>query len=335
MVRVMKSPNMMSTTGRRPVMAAPTATPVNPASEIGVSTTRFAPNSSTKPERTLKGVPASATSSPMMQTRESRRISSASASRTACANVSSRSGIDVLLHLIQVGIGRCNRELHRRLHDRANFGRNSIKGRSVRMPLVDQPLRQHENGITLNLPELFFLFRAVVFAIDIADMMSAVTVGIALQERRSASSAGAANKAGCNFVDSAYILTVNARGLNTESGGTAKNGTSRRFGIVRVFVVQIILTNVDDRQLPQLRQVHHFVERSLAERAFSEEADRDAIRAEILSGKSRARSDANTAADNCVRPEISSRRIGDVHRPAFASTIPRFFAQQLGEHSIW
>src|SRR5579859_3444771 len=68
MVKVTKSPNMMSTTGRIPVMAAPTASPVNPASEIGVSTTRSLPNSSSNPESTLKGVPASATSSPMMQT---------------------------------------------------------------------------------------------------------------------------------------------------------------------------------------------------------------------------------------------------------------------------
>ena len=35
-----KSPNMMSTTGRSPVIAAPTPMPVNPGSEIGVSITR-------------------------------------------------------------------------------------------------------------------------------------------------------------------------------------------------------------------------------------------------------------------------------------------------------
>ena len=35
----MKSPNMMSTTGRIPVMAAPTPMPVMPASEIGESIT--------------------------------------------------------------------------------------------------------------------------------------------------------------------------------------------------------------------------------------------------------------------------------------------------------
>jgi len=38
--------------------------PVKPASEIGVSITRSAPNSSTRPDSTLNGVPASATSSP-------------------------------------------------------------------------------------------------------------------------------------------------------------------------------------------------------------------------------------------------------------------------------
>ncbi len=59
---------MMSTTGRRPAMAAPTARPVNPASEIGVSTTRSLPNSSNSPFTTLKGVPASATSSPSSTT---------------------------------------------------------------------------------------------------------------------------------------------------------------------------------------------------------------------------------------------------------------------------
>src|SRR5438309_11324921 len=90
MARVMKSPNMMSTTGRIPAMAAPTASPVMPASEMGESMTRAGPNSSTRPDSTLNGVPASATSSPMMNTVGSRRISSASASRTACPNVISR-----------------------------------------------------------------------------------------------------------------------------------------------------------------------------------------------------------------------------------------------------
>ena len=90
MTRVRKSPNMMSTTGRMPVIAAPTASPVMPASEIGESITRSGPNSATRPDSTLNGVPASATSSPITNTRSSRRSSSASASLTAWPNVSSR-----------------------------------------------------------------------------------------------------------------------------------------------------------------------------------------------------------------------------------------------------
>src|SRR2546429_4958739 len=118
---------MMSTTGRSPVIAAPTPPPLTPASEIGVSSPRSRPNSSTNPDRTLNGVPASATSSPKMHTRLSRRISSASASRTACAKVNSRagsSGIYVLVRLFRLGVRRSNRkrseehtsELQSRLH---------------------------------------------------------------------------------------------------------------------------------------------------------------------------------------------------------------------------
>ena len=46
---------MMSTTGRRPVIAAPTPRPVKPGSEIGVSMMRSLPNSSTSPFSTLNG----------------------------------------------------------------------------------------------------------------------------------------------------------------------------------------------------------------------------------------------------------------------------------------
>src|SRR5438128_10550893 len=52
---------------------------------------RLVPNSCTSPVSTLKGWPASATSSPMRSTRGSRRISSAIASRTASPYVSPRS----------------------------------------------------------------------------------------------------------------------------------------------------------------------------------------------------------------------------------------------------
>ena len=60
----MKSMNMISSTGRRPDWAAPTATPEIAASLIGVLRTRSVPNSSARPAVAVYG-PPSATSSPM------------------------------------------------------------------------------------------------------------------------------------------------------------------------------------------------------------------------------------------------------------------------------
>ena len=68
-----------STTGRRPVMAAPTPVPTIVFSEIGVSRTRFSPNSSSRPCVTLKAPLKTPMSSPMMKTFSSRCISSRSA----------------------------------------------------------------------------------------------------------------------------------------------------------------------------------------------------------------------------------------------------------------
>src|ERR1700683_3532392 len=182
MVRVMKSPNIISTTGRIPVMAAPTANPVKPASEIGVSSTRSLPNSSSKPDKTLKGGPPSATSSPMMQTVLSRRISSAKASRTACANVISltaTSGIHVLSHFIHTRIGRHHGQLNGLLHLRLKFHLNSVQRSLIGDFLFDEPLPKIRYGIAFCPPHLLLLLGAIIFAIDIADVVPMVAIGIA------------------------------------------------------------------------------------------------------------------------------------------------------------
>src|SRR5712692_5570869 len=183
----MKSPKMMSTTGRSPVIAAPTARPVKPASEIGVSITRSVPNSSTSPDKTLNGVPASATSSPRMHTCESRRISSASASRTASAKVSSRgaaSGIDVLLHFLRARIRRGDCELDGLFHLGLDLGLDALEERGVDGVLPRHPFSEIFNRIALGHPKLFFLLRTVIFPVDVADVMPAVAVGVAQQESR-------------------------------------------------------------------------------------------------------------------------------------------------------
>jgi hypothetical protein len=74
---------MSSGTGRVPANAAPMASPTMPASAIGVSRTRRAPNSAISPSVTRKVPPNNPTSSPIRKTFSSRRISSARASFNA------------------------------------------------------------------------------------------------------------------------------------------------------------------------------------------------------------------------------------------------------------
>src|ERR1700722_17371997 len=238
MVSVMKSPNMMSTTGRKPVIAAPTPTPVNPASEIGVSTTREVPNSSTRPDKTLNGVPASATSSPMMNTRESRRISSASASRTASAKVISRtavSGIHVLVDLLHAGIRCGDGELHGVIHFSFEFGVNGTERRSIRVIFGFEPIGKIPDRVVLAEPLLLFFFCTVIFAVYVADVMAAIVVGVAKRKCRTISTAGAVRKRGGGREHGAHILPINRFRFDSQGPRSRGEISSRRFPKKRVF----------------------------------------------------------------------------------------------------
>src|SRR6516162_7047695 len=281
MTSVRKSPNMMSTTGRIPVIAAPTPRPVNPASEIGVSMTREGPNSCTRPARTLKAVPASATSSPISTSRGSRRISSAIASLTASANVSSRvaasaSGIHVLSHFRRVGIRRIDRPAHRMVHLARELGVRAIKHRLIREPFGDQVRLENRDRITLLDPMLLFLLRAVILPADVADVVTAEAIRVGDEERRTAATPGAVDQRRRGAVDGANVLTVDTRACKAECRGPRHDFAGGRLAHVRVLVVVVVLAHVDHRQRPQLREVHRFVQHALAERPFAEEADNDA-----------------------------------------------------------
>src|SRR5579883_420748 len=337
MVRVTKSPNMISTTGRRPVMAAPTAIPVKPASEIGVSSTRSGPNSSTSPVKTLNGWPASAMSSPITRTRESRRSSSARASRTACASVISRtlfSGIHVLLNFIHRGIGRGDGELNGLIDPGFHFGLDGVESRPVGHLLFDEPIAQDLDGIALGLPLLLFLLGPVIIAAYVADVMAVIPVRIHKQESRTFAFPRPLHQALGGGVDGPYILPIDAFRVNAEGLPARQDVAGGDFGEMRVLVVHVVLADVDHRQLPDRGHVHDLVERPLSQRAFSEETDRNAPIAEPLGRKCSAGGDAGAASHDRVRAQVAGRGIGDVHRSALAFAVPGLFAQQFGEHPV-
>src|SRR5215510_11293596 len=236
---------MMSTIGRIPVIAAPTAIPVKPASEIGVSSTRSLPNSSTSPVRTLNTVPASAMSSPHMKTRESRRISSAIASRTASPNVSSRvavttSGIDIVIYLVRRWVGSRSRKLYGSIDLRFDFFLNTVELRAIRKFLFHKPIAEQRNRIALGLPHLLFLFRAVVFATDVAHMVSQEPIRLANKKCGSGARSYLANDIFCCRIDSSDILPINASALDSKSRRARQHVAGNRLRVVCVFVVKVV-----------------------------------------------------------------------------------------------
>src|SRR5262245_11490164 len=136
--------------------------------------TRSVPNSCTSPVSTLKGWPASATSSPITNTRGSRRISSARASRTASPYVSSRtapSGVDMLGDLARLGIRRRQRVLHAAVDLRLHVAHDAVEHRLVSQPLRGQPLGQRLQRVVSAHPLLLFFTRPVL-AVHVPDVVA-------------------------------------------------------------------------------------------------------------------------------------------------------------------
>src|SRR5258708_18967956 len=285
MISAIKSPNMLAMTGRLPVIAPPTPSPVIPASEMGLSITRAGPNSSTRPESTLKGVPASATSSPMMNTLGSRRISSAKASRIAWLNVISRIiwptcwlavllSIDILFHLVQLRIGRVQGKGLARL----NFGLYSLldprKCPAIGQLLLKQPVRQELQGIAVCFPVFFFRAGTVVRALDIANVVSQITIGLTEYKGWSLTLARARHQALRQSIDRANILAIHLLGMHAESAGPGAHAAGSGLGVMGVFVILIVLTDVDHGEFPERGHIHKLVQHPLPKRAVAKEANR-------------------------------------------------------------
>src|SRR2546425_10399027 len=192
--------------------------------------TRSVPNSWTSPVSTLKGWPASATSSPMMNTRGSRRISSASASRTASPYVSSltaTSGVDILVHLARLGVRRRQRELHAAVDLGLHVGQDALQGAGVGEPLRREAPGQGLERIALRHPLPLFFPRAVL-AVDVADVVAVVPVGLALDEGRPLAAARALDEPAHRRVDGLDVLAVNALGVDAEGPGRARMSPALR-----------------------------------------------------------------------------------------------------------
>src|SRR2546422_8899052 len=182
---------------------------------------------------------------------------------------------------------------------------------------------------------LLFLLRAVLLTVDIADMMARIAVGVAQQETRAFPSPRVVHKILGGRIHGAHILSIHTCDMkNTESRGAGQDVTSRSLQIMRVFVVEIVFTDVDHRQFPELSEVHNLIEDALAEGPLSKKTDCDPVRAVTFCGKRSTRGDTDTPGHDGVGAEISGGGVGNMHRTTLASAIASFFAKQFSEHPI-
>src|SRR6185295_13916763 len=167
-----------------------------------------------------------ATSSPRIKTVGSRRISSTRASLMASPNVISLvavSGIHVLIDFVCIRIRRVHGELNRFLHLRLDFGMNLIEAGAVGNLFGNQPIAEEGDGIAFSFPELFFLLRPVVFAIDVADMVSRKPVGAAEQKLRSSTGACTVDQFRRRIEHGLDILTIDTLAGNSKTFGAREN----------------------------------------------------------------------------------------------------------------
>src|SRR5688572_24408395 len=158
-------------------------------------------------------------------------------------------------------------------------------------------------------------------------MVAVEAIGVAEQNRRPFSIAGALYHFLRNGVNGTHVLPVDLMRRHTKSGASSLDVTGSRFRVMGVLVVHVVFADVDHREFPEGGHVHDFVEQALSESTVTEEADRHLTGAQALCRKRCTRCDAGAAGDDGVCSEITRGRIGDVHRPALALAISGFLTK--------
>ncbi len=338
-----KSENCSSTTGRRPVSAAPIPQPTKPLSESGVSRTRSAPKRSWRPSVARKIPPTLPMSSPMRITSWSASSSSSSASRTAATKPSVRS---VSIGRLGMVLLRCERGGEEIVVARVRVGERRLdRGLDLALDvLLDRP-----EPLVVQLAELpqeAFEARERILRLPLGDECGVAGVGqvrphrvlhapegLQLDERRAVAVARPRQRASDRVLDREQVVPVHDLAGHPVAGsalGEILDGPLRPpVGGERELVV---LADEDDRQRPGRREVHRLVRRALAGGAVAEERDHGLAGVAQLGGERGARRVRQARADDPVAAENLQLQGGDVHRAAEPPAVARLLAEHLGHH---
>src|SRR6266567_7965029 len=165
-------------------------------------------------------------------------------------------------------------------------------------------------------------------------MVTMVAIGIAEQKSWPLALACPLDCSEGRRVDGPNVLTIYFFSRYAKSGGSGAYLTGSGFTVMCIFVVEVVLTYVDHRQLPQRRLVHDLIHDPLIDGPISKETDGYLVRMSHLAGHGSASGDTNATSNDRIGPQVASFLVSNVHRAAFAFAIARCFAQQFGIHTI-
>src|SRR5260370_20522505 len=120
--------------------------------------------------------------------------------------------------------------------------------------------------------------------------------------------------------------------MNTKGFRPAAHLARRRLRKVGVFIIEVILADIDHRQLPQRSHIHGLVEHSLAKRPIAEETNRYLVTAAHFARHGSSGSNGGATSNDGVSPQLSRILVGDMHRATPASTLTRLPAEQFAKH---
>src|SRR5579863_5241217 len=99
---------------------------------------------------------------------------------------------------------------------------------------------------------MFFLFfRTVVGTLDVADMMAVIAIGVTQYKGWSFTLTGTLNVTRRGSINGANILSIDLFGRDTKSAGSCAHLTGSSLDVVRIFIVMIVLTDIDNGKFPQ------------------------------------------------------------------------------------
>ena len=166
--------------------------------------------------------------------------------------------------------------------------------------------------------------------------MARMAIGKALDERGAAPFARLLKRRERSPIDDIGVVAIDDDALKTVGRRAIARGMFHRRHVAdrRVFHVEIVLADEDDRQLPDGGEIERLVERANIGRAVAEEADGHVLLAEILRAPGRATGDRQMRADNRIGAEHVMLDRGQVHRAALAAHEADVAQHQFAEHAL-